>query len=476
VIRKKQSRDQTRHGSGDLQKGVSVETITNAVNWLNGVVWGTPMLVLILGVGLFLTLGLKLLTILKVPLGFKLLWQGRIPGGEGDITPFNALMTSLAATIGTGNIAGVATAIFLGGPGAIFWMWMTALVGMATKFAEAVLAVRFREEDERGKHVGGPMYYIKNGLGPKWNWMAVTFALFAGVAGFGIGNMVQANSIANALNANFAIPEWLTGIILVVLVGAVLLGGIERIASVAGKLVPIMAIAYIGAGTLVLALNAGAIPGAFALIFKHAFSPVAATGGFAGAAVWAAIRFGVARGVFSNEAGLGSAPIAHAAAQTKGPVSQGLVAMLGTFIDTLVVCSFTALAILVTGAWTSGETGAALTSRAFDLALPGVGGYIIAAALAVFAFTTILGWSYYCERSLEYLFGIKIIMPFRVVWSLAALVGATLKLGFVWLLADTLNALMAIPNLIALALLSPIVFKITKDFFETRGKSEDNPF
>jgi AGCS family alanine or glycine:cation symporter len=476
VIRKKQSRDQTPHGSGDLQKGVSVETITNAVNWLNGVVWGTPMLVLILGVGLFLTLGLKLLTILKVPLGFKLLWQGRIPGGEGDITPFNALMTSLAATIGTGNIAGVATAIFLGGPGAIFWMWMTALVGMATKFAEAVLAVRFREEDERGKHVGGPMYYIKNGLGPKWNWMAVTFALFAGVAGFGIGNMVQANSIANALNANFAIPEWVTGILLVVLVGAVLLGGIERIASVAGKLVPIMAIAYIGAGTLVLALNAGAIPGAFALIFKHAFSPVAATGGFAGAAVWAAIRFGVARGVFSNEAGLGSAPIAHAAAQTKGPVSQGLVAMLGTFIDTLVVCSFTALAILVTGAWTSGETGAALTSRAFDLALPGVGGYIIAAALAVFAFTTILGWSYYCERSLEYLFGIKIIMPFRVVWSLAALVGATLKLGFVWLLADTLNALMAIPNLIALALLSPIVFKITKDFFETRGKSEDNPF
>ncbi len=453
-----------------------METITNAVNWLNGVVWGTPMLVLILGVGMFLTLGLRLLTILKIPFGFKLLWQGRIPGGEGDISPFNALMTSLAATIGTGNIAGVATAIFLGGPGAVFWMWMTALVGMATKFSEAVLAVRFREEDERGKHVGGPMYYIKNGLGPKWNWMAIAFALFAGVAGFGIGNMVQANSIANALNANFAIPEWLTGILLVVLVGAVLLGGIERIASVAGKLVPIMAIAYIAAGTLVLALNAGAIPGAFALIFKHAFTPVAATGGFAGAAVWAAIRFGVARGVFSNEAGLGSAPIAHAAAQTKGPVSQGLVAMLGTFIDTVIVCSFTALAILVTGAWTSGETGAALTSKAFDLALPGVGGYIIAAALAVFAFTTILGWSYYCERSLEYLFGIKIIMPFRVVWSLAALVGATLKLGFVWLLADTLNALMAIPNLIALALLSPIVFKITKDFFETRGKSEDNPF
>jgi len=300
-----------------------METITSAVGWLNGIVWGVPMLVLILGVGLFLTLGLKLLTILKIPFGFRLLWEGRIPGGEGEITPFNALMTSLAATIGTGNIAGVATAIFLGGPGAVFWMWMTALVGMATKYAEAVLAVRYREEDERGKHVGGPMYYIKNGLGKKWRWMAVCFALFAGIAGFGIGNMVQANSIANALNANFAVPEWLTGVVLVVLVGAVLLGGIERIATVAGKLVPLMAIGYISAGTLVLLINAAEIPAAFGLILKHAFTPTAATGGFAGAAVWAAIRFGVARGVFSNEAGLGSAPIAHAAAQTHGPHRAG---------------------------------------------------------------------------------------------------------------------------------------------------------
>jgi AGCS family alanine or glycine:cation symporter len=453
-----------------------METITSAVGWLNGIVWGVPMLVLILGVGLFLTLGLKLLTILKIPFGFRLLWEGRIPGGEGEISPFNALMTSLAATIGTGNIAGVATAIFLGGPGAVFWMWMTALVGMATKYAEAVLAVRYREEDERGKFVGGPMYYIQNGLGKKWKWLAVCFALFAGIAGFGIGNMVQANSIANALNANFAIPEWITGVVLVVLVGAVLLGGIERIATVAGKLVPLMAVGYIAAGSLILIINLPEIPAAFGLIFKHAFTPTAATGGFAGAAVWAAIRFGVARGVFSNEAGLGSAPIAHAAAQTKGPVSQGLIAMLGTFIDTLVVCSFTALAIITTGAWTSGETGAALTSKAFDLALPGLGGYLIALALAVFAFTTILGWSYYCERSLQYLFGIKIITPFRVLWSLAALLGATLKLSFVWLLADTLNALMAIPNLIALALLSPIVFKLTKEFFDTKGKSENNPF
>lgn len=453
-----------------------MEAVTNAVGWLNGIVWGVPMLVLILGVGLYLTFGLRLLTIIKIPFGFDLLWKGRIPGTDSGISPFNALMTSLAATIGTGNIAGVATAIFLGGPGAIFWMWMTALVGMATKYAEAVLAVKFRETDERGKHVGGPMYYIKNGLGDNWKWLAICFALFAGVAGFGIGNMVQANSIANALSANFAIPEWVTGVVLVVLVGAVLLGGIERISDIAGKLVPFMAVAYIAAATIVLALNADAIPGAFGLIFTHAFTPSAATGGFAGAAVWAAIRFGVARGVFSNEAGLGSAPIAHAAASTKGPVSQGLVAMLGTFIDTIIVCTFTALAIIATGAWTSGETGAALTSHAFDLALPGFGGYIIAIALTIFAFTTILGWSYYCERSLQYLFGVKVIMPFRAIWSLAALVGATLKLGFVWLLADTLNALMAIPNLIALALLSPLVFKITKEFFDSRGKSEDNPF
>jgi AGCS family alanine or glycine:cation symporter len=320
------------------------------------------------------------------------------------------------------------------------------------------------------------MYYITNGLGSGWTWLAVCFASFASIAGFGIGNMVQANSVADVLQTSFAIPEWLTGSVLVFLVGAVLLGGIQRIAGVASMLVPIMAIAYIAAGTVVLILNAETIPTAFRLILTHAFSPVAATGGFAGAAVWAAMKFGVARGIFSNEAGLGSAPIAHAAAQSKGPVSQGLVAMLGTFIDTIIVCSFTALVILTTGAWTSGETGAALTSTAFDMALPGMGGYVVAVALTIFAFTTMLGWSYYCERSLQYLFGVKIIIPFRVVWSLAALVGAMLKLGFVWLLADTLNALMAIPNLIALALLSPVVFRISREFFETRGQSESNPF
>ena len=454
-----------------------MEFITEMVGAINGVVWGVPMLILILGAGLFLTVGLRFLTIMKIPFGFSLLWKGRIPGNDaGDITPFNALMTSLSATIGTGNIAGVATAIFLGGPGAVFWMWMTALVGMGTKYAEAVCAVRFREKDENGNFVGGPMYYIQNGMGANWRWLAITFALFAGIAGFGIGNMVQSNSIADALYTTFDIPHLYTGIIVALLVGAVLLGGIQRISQVAGALIPFMAALYILASIVVLAINANAIPAAFGLIFTHAFSPAAATGGFAGAAVWAAIRFGVARGVFSNEAGLGSAPIAHAAAKTKGPVSQGLVAMLGTFIDTLIVCTFTALAILSTGVWTSGATGAALTSAAFEAALPGFGGVIIAVSLAIFAFTTIIGWSYYSERSLQYLFGTSIIMPFRAVWSLAAIIGATVKLGFIWLLADTLNAMMAIPNLVALVVLSPIVFAVTKEFFDTRGKSEDNPF
>ncbi|WP_372928475.1 alanine/glycine:cation symporter family protein [Methyloceanibacter sp.] len=453
-----------------------MEALTSAVKWLSGIVWGVPMLVLLLGVGIFLTIGLRFRTLRNLPLALWMLWRGRAAEGKGEITPFNALMTALAATIGTGNIAGVATAIFIGGPGAVFWMWMTALVGMATKFAEAVLAVRYREVDERGVYVGGPMYYIKNGLGPRWAWLGACFALFAGFAGFGIGNTVQANSVADALEAAFGVPFWTTGVMLAILVGSVLFGGVHRIAAFAGTLVPVMAITYVGAGLVVILLNIHAVPDAFRLIFAHAFSPIAATGGFAGAAVWAAIRFGVARGIFSNEAGLGSAPIAHAAAECKGPVSQGLVAMLGTFIDTIIVCTFTALVILTTGAWTSGKTGAELTSLAFETALPGVGSEIIAIALAVFAFTTLIGWSYYCERSWQYLLGVKAIIPFRIVWSLAPIAGATVKLSFVWLLADTLNALMAIPNLIALALLSPVVFAIAREFFATRGKSENNPF
>ena len=451
-----------------------MEVLNSFVGWVNGIVWGPLMLVLILGVGLFLQIGLKLMPILRIGTGFALLFKGRESGeGEGQITPFNALMTALSATIGTGNIAGVATAVFLGGPGALFWMWMTALVGMATKYAEAVCAVKFREQDSQGNFVGGPMYYIKNGLGAKWQWLGVAFALFGAIAAFGIGNGVQANGVAQVLETNFGFNTSVTGVVLMILTGAVILGGITRIGAVAGKLVPFMAVSYILMGLIVLLINADQLGTALGLVFTHAFTPSAAEGGFAGAAVWAAIRFGVARGVFSNEAGLGSAPIAHAAAETKGPVNQGLIAMLGTFIDTIIVCSITGLAIIASGAWTSGESGAALTSLAFETSLPGFGGYLIAIALSIFAFTTILGWSYYGEKCVGYLLGAKVLIGYRVLWIIAIYFGATADLGFIWLLADTLNAMMAIPNLIALALLSPVVFKITKEFFASNGATEE---
>ncbi len=385
-----------------------MEAFESFISSINALVWGPPMLVMILGVGLFLSIGLKLMPVLKLRAGFQLMWKGRTGAeSEGEIPPFQALMTALSATVGTGNIAGVATAVFLGGPGALFWMWLTALVGMATKYSEAVLAVRFREVDERGAYTGGPMYYIRNGLGKKWAWLGVLFAIFAAVAAFGIGNTVQANSVADVLETNFNLPHWVTGLVLMVLVGLVLIGGIKRIGQVASTLVPFMAIAYILVGLMVLAINAEQIPNAIAMVFTHAFSPVAAEGGFAGAAVWAAVRFGVARGIFSNEAGLGSAPIAHAAAQTKNPINQGMVAMLGTFIDTIIVCSITGLVIISSGAWTSGETGAALTSLAFETGLPGFGNYVVAISLAIFAFTTIIGWSFYGERCIEFLFGVK---------------------------------------------------------------------
>lgn len=454
-----------------------METLTGIVNAINGVVWGPMMLVLILGIGLFLMIGLKFFPLLNIGKGFKFLWKGReAEEGEeesGEIPPFQALMTALSATVGTGNIAGVATAVFLGGPGALFWMWCTALVGTATKFAEAVLAVKFREVDEDGNFYGGPMYYIKNGLGKKWVWLGTAFAAFAALAAFGIGNTVQSNSVADVLQANFAIPEYATGIVLMLLVGAVLIGGLRRIGNVAGMLVPFMALAYLLAGLVVLALNATAIPAAFALVIKHAFTPAAATGGFAGAAVWMALRFGVARGIFSNEAGLGSAPIAHAAAKTKDPVRQGMIAMLGTFIDTIIVCSITGLVIIMSGAWTSGVSGAALTSDAFAILLPGVGNYIVAFSLAIFAFTTILGWSFYGERSMVYLFGPKSVTPYRVVFILILPVGAVMNLEFIWLVADTLNAMMAIPNLIALGMLSPVVFKLVKEYIARTRATPD---
>ena len=382
-------------------------------------------------------------------------------------------MTSLSATIGTGNIVGVATAVSIGGPGALFWMWCTALVGMATKYGEAVLAVEYRETDEGGKKVGGPMYYIRNGLGPKWAWLAVLFALFGALAGFGIGNTVQANSVADALQSSFSIPESVSGLGMMVLVGAVLLGGIQRIASVAGKLVPLMTALYLSATLVILVMNFSAIPDAVVLIIESAFSPVAAGGGFAGATMMLALRMGVARGVFSNEAGLGSAPIAHAAAETDSPVKQGTIAMLGTFIDTLVICTMTGLVLIITNAWSSGQEGAALTTLAFTSELP-YGDKIVALCLALFAFTTILGWSYYGERCAEYLFGINIIIPFRVLWVVAIYFGATRELGEVWGIADILNGLMAVPNLIGLLLLSPVIFKLSKTYFSALSKPDES--
>ena len=448
-----------------------MEAIYSMIGAVNGFVWGPVMLILILGTGLYLTVGLKFLQVRHIPDGFKQIWMGRKEGKEeGEISPFNALMTSLSATIGTGNIAGVATAIFMGGPGAMFWMWVAALLGMATKYAEAVLAVNYREKDEKGNNVGGPMFYLKNGPGDNWKWLAFLFALFASIAGFGIGNTIQANSVSDVLESSFGIPELYSGIVLAVLVGLVLIGGIKRIAHVAGAVVPFMAIAYVVAGLIIIAINITEIPAAIGTIVTAAFTPTAAMGGFAGASVWAALQFGVARGICSNEAGLGSAPIAHAAAKTDSAVRQGLIAMMGTFIDTIVICSITGLAIVVTGAYTSGESGAALSMLAFSTALPYVGEYVVTLGLIVFAFTTLVGWSFYGEKSVYYIFGQKAIIPFRVLWVLVIPFGSMMDLKFIWLLADTLNALMAIPNLIAIVLLSPVIFALTKEYFAKNAR------
>jgi AGCS family alanine or glycine:cation symporter len=423
------------------------------------------MLVLLLGTGLYLSLGLRFMTVRKIPVALRLLLQGRQGRGDGDISPFSALMTSLSATIGTGNIAGVATAVALGGPGALFWMWITALLGMATKYAEAVLAVRFREQDARGSYSGGPMYYIRNGLHRRWHWLGFLFALFGSLAGFGLANTVQSNSVAQVLNDSFSVPPLATGLILMLLVGAVVLGGIRRIANVASWLVPFMALSYVLMSLVVIITHYALIPDAVVTIVQSAMTGTAATGGFAGASVWAALRFGVARGVFSNEAGLGSAPIAHAAARTDQPVQQGMIAMLGTFIDTLIICTMTGLVIVIMDVWPSGVSGASLTSMAFASAFPG-GQYVVSLGLCLFAFTTMIGWSFYGERCAVFLLGTRVITPFRIAWVIAIPLGTLVELDLVWLIADTLNAFMAIPNLIALMLLSPLVFKISRDYFE----------
>jgi len=442
-----------------------MDTFTAWMNSLNGFVWGPAMLVLILGTGLYLQLRLFGMPIRRIGAGLRLVWRGRNVDADlpGEVSPFAALMTCLAATIGVGNIAGVATAIALGGPGAVFWMWMTALVGMATKYAEVVLAVHFRERDADGRYVGGPMYAIKNGLGKRWAWLGAVFALFGGLAGFGIGNMVQANSIAAAMQNSFGVSNSATGVVLLVLTAAVILGGIRRIAAVAHWLVPFMAVAYIVAALTVLVVHAADVPAAFMTIVENAFTPTAAVGGFAGAAVMAGIRYGVARGIFSNEAGLGTAGIAQAAGFSASPVHSGLIGMMGTFFDTILVCSMTGLAIVVSGAWTSGETGAALTQLAFQSAMPGIGDELVAIALSVFALTTIFGWSFYGERCWNYLAGPRAIAPFRVLWTGAVFFGAVTHLDLAWTIADTLNALMAVPNLVALLALAPVVVRLTRE-------------
>lgn len=435
---------------------------------ISAMVWGPAMLILIGGTGLYLSIRLGFLPLRRLFFAFRQVTsRGR---GEGTIAAASALATSLAATIGTGNIAGVATAIHLGGPGAMVWMWLIALVGMATKYAEAVLAVRFREVDHRGQHVGGPMYYIRNGLGPRFAWLAAAFAFFGMFAAFGIGNTVQANSVADGLRDSFGVPVLASGLLLAVLVAMVIIGGIQRLAHVASALVPLMAAAYLLAGFAVLASHWEQLPGAFRLIIDGAMNGTAATGGFAGATVWAALRMGVARGIFSNEAGLGSAPIAHASARTDHPVRQGTIAMLGTFIDTLIVCSVTGLAIIVSGAWTSGEDGAPLSALAFSSTFGNLGEAIVVLGLAVFAFTTLLGWSLYGERCAQYLFGERAIWPFRALWIILIPLGAAVSLDLVWTAADILNALMAIPNLVALILLAPVVVKLSGEFFRDTVK------
>ena len=436
-------------------------------SFVNNIVWGPPILVLIVCTGLYLSVKTGFFSITKLGYILKntlLKMFSKEQKGEGEVTAFQAVATALAATVGTGNIAGVATAIALGGPGAIFWMWLAAIVGMTTKFAEVVLAVNFREKTEDGRFVGGPMYYIENGLGKSWKWLAVLFAFFGALASFGIGNMTQANSVAMAVQESFNIPPLATGITLAVLTFLVIVGGIKRIGKITEKLVPFMSAIYILGGLFILFSNVGAIPGAFALIFSRAFTGTAAIGGFAGSTMAMAIRFGIARGVFTNEAGLGSAPIAHAAATTDHPVRQGLWGVFEVFMDTIVICSITALAIITTGVWETGETGAVLTTIAFNTAIPG-GGLIVTIGIVLFAYSTILGWAYYGERCLEYLAGTKPILAYRLAWVVFVIIGAIGGLEFIWSLADTLNGLMAIPNLIGVLFLSGTVFKLTKEYF-----------
>jgi AGCS family alanine or glycine:cation symporter len=456
--------------------GIKMEQIIKVLNSIDSFVWGPPLLVLLIGTGIYLTIRLGLLQVFKLPLALKLLFAKDDDGnGEGDVTSFAALCTALAATIGTGNIVGVATAIKMGGPGAMFWMWMAAFFGMATKYAEGLLAVKYRVTDKNGQMSGGPMYYIEKGLGIKW--MAKLFAFFGiCVALLGIGIFPQINAITESMNVAYNVPIIITAIIITIMVILSILGGIKSISKVAELIVPFMAIFYVLGSVIILVLNASAVPAAIELIFKSAFTPAAAAGGFLGATIRQAIQNGVARGVFSNESGLGSAPIAAAAAKTKSCVRQGLISMTGTFIDTIVVCTMTGLVLVTTGAWKTEHAGAAMTNYAFSIGLPSgnIGQFIVTIGLLFFSFTTIIGWNYYGERCTEYLFGVKGIKPYRYIFIALVAVGAFLKLDLIWILADIVNALMAIPNLIALLALSGVIVAETRSYFKSQndiGKS-----
>lgn len=438
---------------------------------LDSLVWGAPLLVLLVGTGIYLSTRLRLLQVLKLPLAFKLIFAE--DKGEGDISSFAALATALAATVGTGNIVGVATAIKAGGPGALFWMWIAAFFGMATKYAEGLLAIKYRTKDANGEVSGGPMYYIINGMGKKWKPLAIFFAL-AGilVAFLGIGTFSQVNSITASLKNSFNWSPQIVSILIAIVVAVIIFGGIQSIAKVSEKLVPFMAAAYIIATLIVIFMHYNHIIPAIEQVFSGAFTGTAAVGGFAGAVVKEAIQNGIARGVFSNESGLGSAPIAAVAAKTHEPAEQGLISMTGTFIDTLVICTLTGLSILVTGKWTvKGLEGAPLTQSAFATVFGNIGVLVLTLCLVLFAFTTILGWSYYGERCFEFLFGVKHINIYRSIFIIMVALGGFLELDLIWTIADIVNGLMAIPNLIALLALSPIIIAETRNYFKRKNKS-----
>lgn len=449
-----------------------MEQIIKVFDKIDSLVWGPPLLILLVGTGMYLSLRLGFLQVFKLPLALKYLFQkDKDQTAEGDVSSFAALCTALAATIGTGNIVGVATAIKAGGPGALFWMWMAAFFGMATKYAEALLAVKYRVVDKNGQMSGGPMYYIERGLGKKW--LAKIFAIFGiGVAFFGIGTFAQVNAIKDVVKITFNIPIIVTAVILTALVTMVTLGGIKSIAKVAERMVPFMSVFYVAGTLVILVINAKLLPHTIMLVVKSAFTPTAALGGFLGATVMKAIQNGVARGVFSNESGLGSAPIAAAAAKTKSCVRQGLISMTGTFFDTIVICTMTGLVLILTGVWSSDYKGAEMTSAAFSngLPVPVIGELIVTIGLIFFAFTTILGWNYYGERCTEYLFGVKGIRPYRYIYILLVALGAFLKLDLIWIIADIVNGLMAIPNLIGLIGLSGVVIAETRIYFRQLEK------